>query len=573
MKDASAMLSGKSYENKGAVPNFAADQEYAQSLTNQTESEQKAIDDKDKEDSRLLAANAEARNKKKKMNIDKEMKNIDAEIKEMKKLWKYIAIKGEEGRARKEKGKGKGKGKCEDKGTDGCSCSEIARKYMLNEKAVFESQWKQNKCHWCTKQVPEEFLHLVQLLEGKKFAFGGGWCSSCSCTHCRESQQLQLQWLMARANCEAVRANSAAEEEEQEAELPTMTEAIQNATEAEVETSPLQVDRQKILNFPTASGPPGDLPEDPDTQGERRCASGKRNPKWSYTGGRNKWRCRIGFEEDDCEEALTAALGEGDQKTTVDVFSIWNVDQVPASRSSFPVPVGSATVAVAEVVHGQVRLADGWTNEARASLAGAIHNNPHPNTEALLTRSFPEDGAEEEEAAEEEAAEEEEAAAEEEEEEAARTCTRAEEELQIYQRMHLLRPCDRSPICRAHEEQLLHQDRHWHAPPRSPSTDSSQTDVRRALPSPSLPGSIPSLVPSIPSLVPRGPEDDPDWLRQMPAQTYRDLITCLYHQAAEATAAAAAAAAAEQDEEAEVEEPEEEGDEEAAEGDELPVWD
>ena len=143
-----------------------------------------------------------------------------------------------------------------------------------------------------------------------------------------------------------------AEEEEQEAQLPTRSEAIQNAAQAEVETylpyiiltGDSGMDRQKILAVPLASKEltSEQMTWNPETQGNRRCTmydeTGRKNPKWSYVGGRNEWRCKIGFAKEDFEEAVDiwgtmASLGEGDHKMKVDVFSVWNVDQMPASRA------------------------------------------------------------------------------------------------------------------------------------------------------------------------------------------------------------------------------------------------
>ena len=74
--------------------------------------------------------------------------------------------KGKEGKGKgKEVVDDKGKDKVKDKGTEFCLCSNTERMNMFNDKAVFEGRWKQNWCHWCGKQLPEEFL--------QHFAIGG----------------------------------------------------------------------------------------------------------------------------------------------------------------------------------------------------------------------------------------------------------------------------------------------------------------------------------------------------------------------------------------------------------------
>ena len=142
------------------------------------------------------------------------------------------------------------------------------------------------------------------------------------------------------------------EEEEEEDELPTRPQAILTAAQVEVETyvphyiksGDPAVDRQNIMAFPTAKK---EIDSETaawngETQGNRRITfydeAGKKNPKWTYVKGHNEWRCKIGFSKEPFEEAMDlwrvmAAPAEGEKKEKIDVFSVWNVDQAPASRA------------------------------------------------------------------------------------------------------------------------------------------------------------------------------------------------------------------------------------------------
>jgi hypothetical protein len=159
---------------------------------------------------------------------------------------------------------------------------------------------------------------------------------------------------MKKANDEKDKKDAgAAEEEEQEVTaLPTRVEAIQRAAEVEIDTycpyyiktGDPAVDRHAILNFPTArkDNNTDTAAWNLDTQGNRRITfydeAGRRNPKWAYVSGRNQYRCKIGFAKEDFEEAIDvwsnmAAPADGEKKQKIDVLSVWNVDQAPASKA------------------------------------------------------------------------------------------------------------------------------------------------------------------------------------------------------------------------------------------------
>ena len=78
----------------------------------------------------------------------------------------------------------------------------------------------------------------------------------------------------------------------------------------------------------------------PETQGNRRGSiyyeKGRRNPKWTYVNGRNRYRSKVSFQKDDWEDfadtwAIMAKPGEGDEKDKVDVIMVWNAEQEKAN--------------------------------------------------------------------------------------------------------------------------------------------------------------------------------------------------------------------------------------------------
>ena len=144
------------------------------------------------------------------------------------------------------------------------------------------------------------------------------------------------------------------EEEEELVELPTRSEACHRAALVAVETyvpfliksGDPALDRQNIFNMPTAKKgmTAATALWNSDTQGYRRITmydeAGKRNPKWAYVTGRNPVRSKIGFALEDFEEALDIwsnmaepVVGAVDKTQKIDVFSVWNVDQAPASKA------------------------------------------------------------------------------------------------------------------------------------------------------------------------------------------------------------------------------------------------
>ena len=47
---------------------------------------------------------------------------------------------------------------------DKCECTDIQKRKMFNEKARFPRKWKLERCHWCHKDLPAEFLDHVVLV-------------------------------------------------------------------------------------------------------------------------------------------------------------------------------------------------------------------------------------------------------------------------------------------------------------------------------------------------------------------------------------------------------------------------
>jgi len=147
-------------------------------------------------------------------------------------------------------------------------------------------------------------------------------------------------------------------EEENKAEkashiqLPTRKEAIKIAGKNEldlyhgtsfVKTGDVSQDRQKMFQSEhTKPRTAQTAPWNPDTKGNRRAMvydeKGRRNNKWTYVKGRNRFRGKVSFQRDDFEDfadtwVIMAKAGEGPPKDKVDVFMAWNAEQERASQA------------------------------------------------------------------------------------------------------------------------------------------------------------------------------------------------------------------------------------------------
>ena len=145
-------------------------------------------------------------------------------------------------------------------------------------------------------------------------------------------------------------------EEENKAEkashiqLPTRKEAIKVAAKNELElyhgtsfvkTGDVAQDRERMFQSELAKPRTAQTAQwNPETQGNRRGSiydeKGRRNPKWTYVKGRNRYRSKVSFQKDDFEDfadtwAIMAKPGEGPMKDKVDVLMVWNAEQERAN--------------------------------------------------------------------------------------------------------------------------------------------------------------------------------------------------------------------------------------------------
>ena len=147
-------------------------------------------------------------------------------------------------------------------------------------------------------------------------------------------------------------------------QLPTRKEAIKVAAQNEltlyhgtsfVKTGDTTQDRQRFFASELAKPRTAQTAQwNPETQGNRRGTmydeSGRRNPKWTYVKGRNRFRSKISFQKDDYDEfadvwAIMAKPGESSEgvtpgevvsesskkKNKVDVLMVWNAEQERAN--------------------------------------------------------------------------------------------------------------------------------------------------------------------------------------------------------------------------------------------------
>ena len=147
------------------------------------------------------------------------------------------------------------------------------------------------------------------------------------------------------------------EEEENKSEkaghrirLPTRKEALALAAKAEfelyhessfVKTGDVTQDRHKMFQSELAKPRTAQNAQwNPETQGNRRVMMydecGRRNPKWTYSKGRNKYRCKVSFQKDDFEDFVDTWVimekpGEGLMIHKVGVLMVWNAEQERAS--------------------------------------------------------------------------------------------------------------------------------------------------------------------------------------------------------------------------------------------------
>ena len=188
------------------------------------------------------------------------------------------------------------------------------------------------------------------------------------------------------------------DEKSTQIQLPTRKDAIKMAARNELElfagtsfvkTGDPALDREKMFQCEIAKPRTAHNAQyNPETQGNRRGTvydeKGRRNPKWQYVNGRNKYRSKISFQKDDFEEfvdtwAIMAKVGEEGKKHKVDVFLVWNAEQDRASavilkklRSMFPGMEGQVKKTLLKGVQAHVerRLWDGEPEGEVGELAG-----------------------------------------------------------------------------------------------------------------------------------------------------------------------------------------------------------
>jgi hypothetical protein len=133
-------------------------------------------------------------------------------------------------------------------------------------------------------------------------------------------------------------------------QLPTRKEAIKAAAKNEldlyhgtsfVKTGDVTRDRQKMFECELTKPRTSQTAQwNSETRGNRRASiydeKGRRNPKWTYVRGRNRYRSKVSFQKDDMEDfvdtwAIMAKPGDGPPKEKVDVIMVWNAEQERAS--------------------------------------------------------------------------------------------------------------------------------------------------------------------------------------------------------------------------------------------------
>ena len=135
-------------------------------------------------------------------------------------------------------------------------------------------------------------------------------------------------------------------------QLPTRKEATKAASKNEVDlyhgtsfvkSGDVSQDRNKMFQCELAKPRTAQTAVwNPETNGNRRASmydeNGRRNPKWTYCKGRNKYRSKNSFQKDDWEDfadtwVIMAKPGEGPPTDKVDVLMVWNAEQDKASQA------------------------------------------------------------------------------------------------------------------------------------------------------------------------------------------------------------------------------------------------